>query len=352
MCGIIGYIGNGDASSIVTEGLKKLEYRGYDSWGVAYITGAGMESIKKVGKISEFNGKLAETHICIGHSRWSTHGAVTIENAHPQFSSDGKTAVIHNGIIENHSELKKQLEEHGYKFASDTDTEVVVHMIDDCMKQGKTFKDATLDCLNRLQGSFALVILNSDEKKIISARMNSPLVIGVDGNNYYTASDYTSFLNHTQNIIFLENKEMAILGDKLEFYNYETGEPIEKKTEKIELSLESAEKGNYKHFMFKEIMEQPVAIKNTLNNMIDGFDLKIDILDEKTIENINRVVILACGTSWHAALVGEYFIEKLSGIPVEVEYASEFRYKDPILNEKTLCIAISQSGETADTLAA
>jgi len=350
MCGIIGYIGQEDACNIVYQGLKNLEYRGYDSWGMAYVLNSKIQSIKKLGKITESEEHLPKTKICIGHSRWSTHGAVTLDNAHPHFSEDGNIALIHNGIIENYIELKKQLEEKGYKFSSETDTETVAHLIEDNLKQEKEFKQAVIDSVRQLKGSFALVIINKNENKIIAVRKDSPLVVGIDGNNYFAASDFTAFLKTTQNVVFLDNKEMAILGDNLEFYNYKTGEKIEKKIEKIGWNSESVEKGNYKHFMLKEIMEQSSSMKKTIESLIDGDKIKLGVLNGD--DKINRIVILACGTSWHAGLVGEFLIEKLAGISVEVEYASEFRYRDPVLDENTLCIAISQSGETADTLAA
>jgi len=349
MCGIIGCIGNLNATDIVFQGLKRLEYRGYDSWGMAFHTESGTDTIKRIGKV-EFDQELPKSHVCVGHCRWSTHGAVTIENTHPHFSEDKKIAVVHNGIIENYLQIRKDLETIGYKFRSETDTESVVYLVQHMLKQGMNFKQAVIDSLKQLKGSFALVFLC--DKTIIAARRDSPLLIGVADDAYFAASDFSAFTEHTKDVIFLQNNEMAVLSDRLEFYNYQTGDSLEKNIEKLETDNICSEKGKYKHFMLKEIMEQPEALQNTLKDKISGFEITNNILYGVDINKINRIVIIACGTSWHAGLVGEFFIEKLSWIPVEVEYASEFRYRDPVLDENTLCIAISQSGETADTIAA
>lgn len=356
MCGIIGYKGFRDANEVAIKGLKKLEYRGYDSWGVALKIDGELKLIKKVGKVGEecedcFFEKNA--NIAIGHTRWATHGQVTQENAHPHFSSDKNIAVVHNGIIENYEELKNELQEKGYNFLSKTDTEVIPHLIEEYAKE-KDFEEAVRLALKRLDGTFAVVVVKKDSDKIIATRKASPLVLGLGENEFFIASDIPAFIEYTKKVIFLEDNEMIVLNSKYNIFNFETGTEVTKKPVKIEWNAEQAQKGEYPHFMLKEIFEQPDSVKNTISSRIKNNKVVFEDfeLSEDYLKSINRILIVACGTSWHSGLVGKYIIEALGKISVEVDYASEFRYRNPIVDEKILVIAISQSGETADTLAA
>ncbi len=355
MCGIICYKGPNDGTKIVIKGLKQLEYRGYDSWGIALKHEDRLEIIKKIGKIGEYKdfSEIKSANIAMGHTRWATHGKVTEKNAHPHISSNQKIAVVHNGIIENYEELKNELLEKGYTFNSKTDTEVIPHLIEEYAKNNEFEKAVTL-VLKKLEGTYAIIVINNDSDKIIAARKASPLVLGIGENEFFIASDVPAFLEYTKNVIFLENNEMVIVNDEYRIKNIETGKEIEKNQIKIDWDAEQAQKGKFEHFMLKEIFEQPVSIENTINTRIK--DNKVIFEDFKLtddyLKSINRIMIVACGTSWHAGLVGKLILESLGKIPVEVDYASEFRYRNPILDDKTLVIAISQSGETADTLAA
>jgi len=357
MCGFVWYIGNKKAAPIVIKGLKKLEYRGYDSAGIATISENKILLKKDVGKIDEVNKKVnfseLKGNIGLAHTRWATCGGVTKENAHPHTDCSGKISIVHNGIIENHSELKEELEKKGHKFSSETDTEIIAHLIEE--NYNGNLKEAVLNALKKLEGSYALGVIHSDCNELIAARNESPLIVGIGKDENFIASDVPAILEYTKNVIYLDNKEIAVLTkDNAEIFDLE-GNRKEKKIEKIEWNAEQAQKQGYKHFMLKEIFEQPRAITETINGRLEDSDILIKDeigLSEEEIKKIKRIIIVACGTSWHAGLVGEFIIEELAKIPVEVEYASEFRYRNPIVDKDTLVIAISQSGETADTLAA
>ena len=358
MCGIIGYIGNSKAAPILWEGLKRLEYRGYDSAGICTINDNQILVEKDIGKIEEIETKInfnnLNGNVGISQCRWATHGKVTKENAHPHCDNNNKISIVHNGIIENFQELKDMLIKKGHKFSSLTDTEVVVHLIAD--NYNGSIEEATRKALKQIEGSYALGIVCADEPdRLIAARNESPLIVGLGEGENFIASDVPAILKHTNKVIYLDNSEMAILTkDKVTIKNND-GKIVDKKITEIDWDSELAEKSGYKHFMLKEIHEQPRAITETLNGRIENGNINLaDELDfnEGELNKINRIIIVACGTSWHAALAGEFMLEELAKIPVEVEYASEFRYRNPIVNEDTLVIAISQSGETADTLAA
>ena len=357
MCGIVGYIGSKEAGPILIEGLKNLEYRGYDSAGIATISEKGLQIKKDIGKIEEIDGKiqLAKMDGCVGmaHCRWATHGGVTQKNAHPHTDCKNKITVVHNGIIENYEELRERLRKEGHRFDSSTDTEIIAHLIESHYKGD--IQKAVLAALKEVEGAYALGILCKDEPdRLIAARKDSPLIVGVGKGENFIASDVPAILKHTRSIIFLDNGEVAVLTkDKITVSDPE-GNKVDKKVHTIKWDVTQAEKGMYKHFMLKEIYEQPRAIEETIIGRLEDHhvNLKEMGLTEKEIKEIGRIVIIACGTSWHAGLIGEFMIEELVQIPVEVEYASEFRYRNPVVDKNTLVIAISQSGETADTLAA
>lgn len=364
MCGIVAYIGKKQAFPIVLKGLKRLEYRGYDSAGVALLNNGNLNIYKRSGKVSnleEFALKSdVEGHAGIGHTRWATHGLPNDVNAHPHFSNDGTLALIHNGIIENYDILKKDLTSKGYTFKSETDTEVLVHLIDDIRKNENVwFGEALRRALHHVVGAYAIVVISKDEpNKLVAARKSSPLVVGIGNEgDFYLASDATPIVEYTKNVVYLEDEEVAIvdLVEGLRIYNIGDQEKTPY-VQQLELELEALEKGGYEHFMIKEINEQPRSIQDCFRgrlNATEGWVSLGGIRDyEQKMINANRLIIVACGTSWHAGLVGEYLIEDLARINVEVEYASEFRYRNPIITENDIVIAISQSGETADTLAA
>jgi glucosamine--fructose-6-phosphate aminotransferase (isomerizing) len=364
MCGIVAYIGKEQAVPIVLKGLKRLEYRGYDSAGIAVLNGDGLKNYKRKGKVSELEsfvtGKDTAGTIAIGHTRWATHGLPNDVNAHPHVSNDGEMALIHNGIIENYDSLKKELIARGHKFQSETDTEVLVHLIDDIKKREEVeTAEAVRIALNSVVGAYAIVVLSKDNpNQLIAARKSSPLVVGIgkDG-DFYLASDATPIIEYTNEVVYLEDEEIAVVGrdSGLRIFSIQNKEKTPY-IQELELQLEAIEKGGYEHFMLKEIHEQPRSIRDCFRgrlNVEDGWVGLGGIKDyEKQLANAKRIIFVACGTSWHAALVGEYLFEDLTRIPVEVEYASEFRYRNPIINEDDIVIAISQSGETADTLAA
>ncbi len=362
MCGIVGYIGNKEAFPILIKGLKRLEYRGYDSAGIALLNG-GMTVFKKAGKVSDLEKIVDHNHIAanigIGHTRWATHGEPNDVNAHPHISQSGNLAVIHNGIIENYSSIKAELKKRGYTFHSDTDTEVLVNLIEEVQKTEKTTLDnAVRIALNEVVGAYAIVVLNrNNPDQLIAARKGSPLVIGIGDDEFYIASDASPIIEYTQNVVYLDEQEYAVINRNGQ-YSIRTLGNVEKSHEikKLEFSLEMIEKGGFEHFMLKEIYEQPRAIEDSLRGRMSARDgwIKLGGLNEyiNRIDNAERFIITACGTSWHSGLIGEYLIEDLARVPVEVEYASEFRYRNPIISEKDVVIAISQSGETADTLAA
>lgn len=353
----MGYKGKRNANEAVLKGLKQLEYRGYDSWGIAELQDSKINLVKSIGKIGAINLKdlnLNDSRMSIGHTRWATHGGVTEKNAHPHMSQDGKIAVVHNGIIENYYELKLFLEEKGLLFKSQTDTEVIPSLIGYYMKQGKSFEDAFRETLLKLEGSFAIVAVNSENDKMLVARRASPIVLGIGDNEYFVASDVPAFLEYTKDVIFIDDNEMIEINDKVEITNFVTGERVNKEREKIDYDISQARKGDYEHFMLKEIHEQPNSIRDTIRGRVKDGKIVFDDfkLNDFYLGSVNKITFIACGTSWHAGLVGKFIIEALTKIPVDVDYASEFRYRNPIVDDKTLVIPITQSGETADTLAA
>lgn len=358
MCGIIGYIGTKPAAPILLDGLSRLEYRGYDSSGIAVYNGNKLEVVKSKGKLRILSdmihgGDDVQGTAGIGHTRWATHGAPSDCNAHPHLSQSGRFAIVHNGIIENYLELKNKLQSKGYKFISDTDTEVIAQLIE--YHYHGDIIDTMIRVLNRVEGSYALgVICADDPDKIVAVRKDSPLIIGLSDEGNYIASDVPAILNKTRDIYYLEEKEIVVLTrDDVKIYNFDR-EAVEKQVVHIDWDVDAAEKGGYEHFMIKEIMEQPEAIAKTIDSRIkDGRVVLDDIkLTAQDIKDIDKVVIIACGSAYHAGMVGKYVIEQLVRKPVEIDLASEFRYRSPIITDKTLVIAISQSGETADTLAA
>ncbi len=365
MCGIVGYIGKKEAYPLILNGLKRLEYRGYDSAGVALLSKSGKLNIyKKKGKVSaleqEAEGKDISGTVGIGHTRWATHGEANDVNAHPHFSTNGDIALIHNGIIENYAALKTELQSRGYKFRSETDTEVLVHLIEEIQKNVECdLAEAVRLSLNEVVGAYAIVVISTREPdKLICAKLSSPMVIGFGDGELYIASDGSPLVEHTKKVSYLEDGQMAVL--------HSNGN-IELKTiidnvihvpyiDELQLKLEQIEKSGFDHFMMKEIYEQPQAIKNSIRGRIDSEKYWVNLGGvreyEARFKNADRIIIVACGTSWHSALIGEYLIEEFARINVEVEYASEFRYRNPIITERDVVIAISQSGETADTKAA
>ena len=364
MCGIVGYIGEKDAYPIIIKGLKRLEYRGYDSSGVALLNKDGLTLYKRKGKVSDLEefteSKDKSGFIGIGHTRWATHGQPNDINAHPHLSGDGKLALIHNGIIENYASLKEELSNRGHIFHSDTDTEVLVHLIEDVRKNTDlNLFDSVRVALNEVIGAYAIVVLDKEnDEELIVAKKSSPLVVGIgEPGEFFIASDATPIIEYTKNVVYLEDEEIALVNRKggLKIVNIQN-QPVTPYIQELELQLEALEKGGYDHFMLKEIYEQPRSITDCFRgrmNLNKGL-IKMSGIDsyEGKWKNAKRIIIVACGTSWHAGLVAEYLFEDLARIPVEVEYASEFRYRNPIINEDDIVIAISQSGETADTLAA
>ena len=352
MCGIVGYIGKDNAKNVVINGLSRLEYRGYDSAGIAFIDNGKMRIFKRSGKLRnleiEVNRDLSLPSVAIGHTRWATHGEPTDINAHPHTDCTGKIAVVHNGIIENFVELKNLLKKKGHTFKSDTDTEVIAHLIEEEINKGKELLKAVFGAVEKLKGSYAVaVIYEKEPEKIVCVRKDSPLVIGIGEEENFLASDVPAFLQYTNKVIFLDDNEFAVIEkDKVTVYD-RTGEIIKKEIKTIPWSIAQAEKAGYKHFMIKEIYEQPKGIADTISGKLSLIEGKAEFPFE-----FDTIQIVACGTSYHAGLIGKFFIETLSKVPVSVDYASEYRYRDPLINQKTLVIAISQSGETADTLAA
>ncbi len=362
MCGIVGYIGSKQAYPVIIKGLKRLEYRGYDSAGIALLNG-DMNVFKKAGKVSDLETVVdeARTHatIGIGHTRWATHGEPNDRNAHPHISHSGSLAIIHNGIIENYAAIKELLISRGYVFHSDTDTEVLVNLIEEVQKKENTSLDnAVRIALNQVVGAYAIVVLNkSNPNQLIAARKGSPLVIGIGEDEFFIASDASPIIEYTKNVVYLDEQEYAVI-NRDGNYQIRTLGNVEKSPEikKLEFTIETIEKGGFEHFMLKEIYEQPKAIEDSLRGRMNAAQgwIKLGGINEyiNRIANAERFIVTACGTSWHSGLIGEYMIEDLARIPVEVEYASEFRYRNPIITEHDVVIAISQSGETADTLAA
>lgn len=361
MCGIVAYVGPRDAQEIIIKGLKRLEYRGYDSAGIALLN-KGLNVYKKKGKVSDLEAFIKhenlKSHIGIGHTRWATHGEPNDVNAHPHYSASKKLAIIHNGIIENYSSLKKELINKGHEFTSDTDTEVLIHFIEDIQENNEcTLDEAVRLALTKVIGAYAIVIMSLENPNLlIAARKGSPLVIGIGKNEYFMASDATPIIEYTNEVVYLNDQEIAIIDNgQLRIKTVEDA-PMTPYIQKLEMELEAIEKGGYDHFMLKEIFEQPKSIQDCLRGRLDAQTNRLTLGGIRDyvnkISNADRIIIVACGTSWHAGLVAEYMFEEFCRIPVEVEYASEFRYRNPIIREGDVVIAISQSGETADTLAA
>lgn len=365
MCGIVGYIGKRDAYPIVLNGLKRLEYRGYDSAGIALYDGDDLHVCKTKGKVADLQTKMEQEitlkgTIGIGHTRWATHGVPNDVNSHPHYSNSGNLVIIHNGIIENYDPLKKELTKRGYTFKSDTDTEVLVNLIEDVqIQQNVKLGKAVQIALNQTIGAYAIAVFDKNKPdEIVVARLGSPLAIGVGEEEFFIASDASPFLEFTKNAIYLEDGEMAVIRTHkdMKIRKIHDDSLVDPYIQELQMNLEEIEKGGYDHFMLKEIYEQPQAIRDTLRGRMlpDQGIIKMAGIDEHMNKFLHakRIIIVACGTSWHAGLVAEYIIEELARVPVEVEYASEFRYRNPIIDKDDILIAISQSGETADTMAA
>ena len=365
MCGIVAYIGNKQAQPIVIKGLKRLEYRGYDSTGISYFDEDVLHTLKTAGKVSDLEAILTNTPqhfatIALGHTRWATHGVPNDVNAHPQTSNSGNLVIVHNGIIENYASLKKELQHRGFIFQSDTDTEVLINLIQDVQdKEDVKLGKAVQIALSQVIGAYAIVVFDRRKpNELVAARLGSPLAIGIGEDEFFVASDATPFVEYTKNVIYLEEEHLAIIrrNKAIKIRKIKDDLEVEPYVEKLQLSLENIQKGGYEHFMLKEIFEQPTAIKDTLRGRLLSQEGVITLSSLREHENrflkAKRILIVACGTSWHAGLVAEYLIEDFTRIPVEVEYASEFRYRNPIIYPDDVVIAISQSGETADTIAA
>ena len=363
MCGIVGYIGNKEAYPIIINGLKRLEYRGYDSAGFI-VNAEKFVSEKTKGKVSDLEEKAAKDVIPtatfgMGHTRWATHGVPNDKNSHPHLSNSGKLAIVHNGIIENYQSIKQRLQQEGYVFHSDTDTEVLINFIEYIKnKKQLPLEEAVRYALNEVIGAYAIAVMEEDNpSKMVVARLGSPLVIGIGENEFYIASDASPFIEYTQNALYLEDGEMATieLNKELQVRKIHNNKEVDPTIQELKISIDAIEKGGYEHFMLKEIFEQPLSIQDTMRGrLLEDGTTKISGINNnlKQFLSADRIIIAACGTSWHAGLVGEYLFEELTRIPVEVEYASEFRYRNPVINASDIVIAISQSGETADTLAA
>ena len=362
MCGIVGYIGHRQAYPVIIKGLHRLEYRGYDSAGVALING-DLRVYKIAGKVSELEKEVADKNVdgtCgIGHTRWATHGEPNTKNAHPHVSESKNLAIIHNGIIENYASLKTELIKRGHQFLSDTDTEVLIHLIEDIQLNEKTdLVEAVRIALNQVIGAYAIVIASKDEPDmLIAARKSSPMVVGIGEGEFFIASDASPLIEYTRNVVYLNDEEIAVVRRNQELVIKTIhNETITPYMQKLQMQLDMIEKGGYDHYMLKEIYEQPNSIMDSMRGRLIGSKNAIVLGGikeyEKKLVNAKRIIIVGCGTSWHAGLVGEYLFEDLARIPTEVEYASEFRYRNPVINEDDIIIAISQSGETADTLAA
>ncbi|HKN47971.1 MAG TPA: glutamine--fructose-6-phosphate transaminase (isomerizing), partial [Candidatus Polarisedimenticolia bacterium] len=364
MCGIVGYIGPKKVSGVLLDGLRRLEYRGYDSAGIAVIDGGTIQVVRSAGKLRDLEESLRlqkiEGTFGVGHTRWATHGRPTEENAHPHRDCSGTLVVVHNGIIENYKELKRELGGAGHRFKTETDTEVIAHLIEEVRRaagDGVSFEESVRRAVPRLQGSYAFAAASSlDPKKIVATRNGPPLVVGLGKDEYFVASDVPAILHHTRDVFFLDDREMAVVTDGGVVITDADGRTVKKKIQRITWDPIMAEKAGFKHFMLKEIYEQPRAIRDTLLGRVSEESGRIFLdemeITEKEFRDCRRLHLVACGTSWHAALVGKFMIERLARLPVEVDIASEFRYRDPILETSHLVMVISQSGETADTLAA
>ncbi len=360
MCGIVGYVGQRSSGPLLLDALKRLEYRGYDSAGVAVVQDGNIEIRRSAGKLvnleNAINGKPLKGIYGLGHTRWATHGRPTEENAHPHRDGSGRIVVVHNGIIENYLEIKRELIAEGHKFESETDTEVVAHLV---QKEWKNdgLENAVLRAMKRVRGLFALVLLSADDpEKLVTVRNGPPIVVGIGEGEYFVASDVPAILSHTRNVVFLDDREMAVVTPKGVAFKTLDGKSVERTPTRVTWDPISAEKAGYKHFMLKEIFEQPSAVRETVlgrASMETGqVHLNEMAVSDADLLAIDKITLLACGTSWHAALVGKFMIEELAQLPVEVDYGSEYRYRNPIIDSRTLAVAITQSGETADTLAA
>jgi glucosamine--fructose-6-phosphate aminotransferase (isomerizing) len=362
MCGIVGYVGNKQVVPLIIDGLRKLEYRGYDSAGIAVVDEANHLELRRA------EGKLRNLEECIrlnpldgnygiGHTRWATHGRPTEENAHPHRDCTGKIVVVHNGIIENYLKLKEDLLAKGHSFKTETDTEIVAHLVEENLKSGASFEEAVRGCVKKLHGIFALSIISADEPDtIIAVREGAPVVVGLGDGEFFVASDIPPILQHTRDVFYLGEKEIAVLTkDSVRVTDFD-GNVVEPKQQRITWDPIAAEKGGFKHFMLKEIYEQPRAVRDTVRGRVslDSGKVYLDAMNisEDELKSIRSITVAACGTSWHAGIAGKYMLEQMARVPVEVDYASEFRYRNPVLDEDTLLIVISQSGETADTIAA
>jgi len=361
MCGIIGYIGKQQALSLVLDGMKRLEYRGYDSAGIALLTDRGLAVKKKAGKVSDvealWNGYAIPSSLGIGHTRWATHGAPNDVNAHPHLDCTGDLAVIHNGVIENYASIKKILQANGHSFASETDTEVLAHLIEEFFRKTGSLEQSVRLALSEVQGTYGLVVISAREPdKLIVARNGSPIVIGLGEGENIVASDASAFIQHTRRVTYLEDGEMAVVTKEAVITKTLGDIEVRKSVDELSWELEQIERGGYDHFMLKEIHEQPETIRNAMRGRLLAEEgvVKLGGLEHvrDQLLNARRLILVGCGTSWHAALVGEYMLEQIAKIPTEVEYASEFRYRNPIITGDDVVFVISQSGETADTLAA
>ena len=360
MCGIIGYIGSKEVVPILIDGLRRLEYRGYDSAGVAVVRNGNIDLRRSAGKLARLEEVIATTPINgdygIGHTRWATHGRPTEENAHPHRDCTGRIVVVHNGIIENYLDLKLQLQKEGHKFVTETDTEIVAHLVEREMKDDG-LENAVRRALLYMRGLFALVLISADDpNKIVTVRNGPPIVVGLGDGEFFVASDIPAILSHTRDVVFLGDEEMAVITPTGVAFTDYSGREVSKKSTKVSWDPVMAEKAGYKHFMLKEIFEQPWAVKETVLGRASQETGKIFLheieIPDQVLREVERIVILACGTSWHAALVAKFLFETLARVPVEVDYGSEYRYRDPIVSRNTLAVVITQSGETADTLAA
>ena len=360
MCGIVGYIGPKPVVPVLLEGLRRLEYRGYDSAGVAVVQNGGVEIRRSAGKLINLENAIQSKPLAglygLGHTRWATHGRPTEENAHPHRDGSGRIVVVHNGIIENYLEIKRELTDEGHKFESETDTEVVAHLVQK-ESRGDGLENAVFRAMQRVRGLFALVLMSADDpEKLVTVRNGPPIVVGIGDGEYFVASDVPAILSHTRNVVFLDDREMAIVTPKGVRYQTFDGKPIERKPIRVTWDPISAEKAGYKHFMLKEIVEQPRAVQETVLGRASRDTGQVHLnemaISDKDLRAITKITLLACGTSWHSALVGKFMIEELAKVPVEVDYGSEYRYRNPIIDKHTLAVAITQSGETADTLAA
>ena len=360
MCGIVGYIGPKPVVPVLLDGLRRLEYRGYDSAGVAVVQNGGVEVRRSAGKLINLENAIESKPLAgvygLGHTRWATHGRPTEENAHPHRDGSGRIVVVHNGIIENYLEIKRELAAEGHKFQSETDTEVVAHLV---QKEWKNdgLENAVLRAMQRVRGLFALVLLSADDpEKLVTVRNGPPIVVGIGDGEYFVASDVPAILSHTRNVVFLDDREMAIVTAKGVRFQTLDGKAVDRKPTRVTWDPISAEKAGYKHFMLKEIVEQPRAVQETALGRASRDTGQVHLnemaITDADLRAITKITLLACGTSWHAALVGKFMIEELAKIAVEVDYGSEYRYRNPIIDKHTLAVAITQSGETADTLAA